>query len=433
MVKNLTIAVLALLVLVLSTALFQSRRSTPVLQAVSPSTTAPAPTANATPSPERPIVPTVAPAATPRVPAGGFFESFDGKPTAPQPWQPANWDVTIHSRDKANRETLDTMDAMHGHDCAGPPATHQLSRYEQAVFLCNDHVMTALNADGYGMIYLTPNQLVDFSAGEAVISFDLSTERTSLRDWVDIWITPYEDNVQLVLEDRLPDGNGEPRNAIHIRMDQFNGKTVFRGSVVRDFVAERLEQAAESRPYDDVLEISAKRRDRFELHLSRTHVKFGMPDYDLWWIDTPIESLNWQSGVVQFGHHSYNPTKSCADCTPNTWHWDSIAINPARPFTIQSLGPLLLSAEQGTRIKLPSPAPQAAHLRFTAIGETIELSFDGGTTWQAAQSQQIEQRADERFTSYWHPIPAGTREVLVRGEPFWGGDWYARNVSVWAK
>jgi hypothetical protein len=292
--------------------------------------------------------------------------------------------------------------------------------------------MTALNADGYGMIYLTPNQMVDFSTGEAVVSFDLSTERTSLRDWVDIWITPYDENVQLVLEDRLPDGNGEPRNAIQIRMDQFNGKTIFRANVVRDFVAERVAQHPESKPYDDVLEPSAKRRDRFELRIARDYLKFGMPEYDLWWVDTPIKPLNWENGVVQFGHHSYNPTK-CPDCGPNTWHWDTILISPARPFTIMALGPLLLSAEHGTRIKLPQPAPNAAHLRFTAIGEQIELSFDGGASWQAAQSQHIEQRADERFTSYWHPLPAGTREVVLRGEPFWGGDWYARNVSVWAK
>jgi hypothetical protein len=28
-----------------------------------------------------------------------FLETFDGSPASPQPWQPADWDVTIHSRD----------------------------------------------------------------------------------------------------------------------------------------------------------------------------------------------------------------------------------------------------------------------------------------------------------------------------------------------
>ena len=39
--------------------------------------------------------------------------------------------------------------------------------------------MTSINASGYGVIYLTPDQMVDFSAGEAVVRFDMSTFRTS--------------------------------------------------------------------------------------------------------------------------------------------------------------------------------------------------------------------------------------------------------------
>jgi hypothetical protein len=56
--------------------------------------------------------------------------------------------------------------------------------------------MTAIAADGYGVIYLTPNQLVDFSVGEATVAFDVSTLRLSHRDWIDLWITPYADILQ---------------------------------------------------------------------------------------------------------------------------------------------------------------------------------------------------------------------------------------------
>lgn len=36
-----------------------------------------------------------------------------------------------------------------------------------------------------------------------------------------------------------------------------------------------------------------------------------MPAYNFWWIDATIPNLGWDMGVVQFGHHSYNPTKDC--------------------------------------------------------------------------------------------------------------------------
>src|SRR4030095_3362705 len=122
-----------------------------------------------------------------------------------------------------------------GSNCGAPPANHTISSYDDAVFICKDHIMTAITADGYGVIYLTPHQLVDFSNEEAVISWDMSTARSSGRDWVDLWITPYQDNLQLPLEDWLPDLNGEPRNAIHVRMDLVNGNTMFRTDIIRNF------------------------------------------------------------------------------------------------------------------------------------------------------------------------------------------------------
>ena len=49
-----------------------------------------------------------------------------------------------------------------------------------------------------------------------------------------------------------------------------------------------------------------------------------------------FSSLGWTQGVVQFGHHSYTPFKDCEShpfiCEPDTWHWDNISINPAKPF-----------------------------------------------------------------------------------------------------
>src|SRR5262245_53112651 len=83
---------------------------------------------------------------------------FDGRPEAPTPWNDPAWDIQVHSRDSDTWQQLDPMLAHHGGSCTAPPDTHLNSgAYEDAVFQCNGHVMTAIGAGGYGAIYLTPN------------------------------------------------------------------------------------------------------------------------------------------------------------------------------------------------------------------------------------------------------------------------------------
>jgi hypothetical protein len=370
----------------------------------------------------------------------GFAETFDGNPVHPQPWHPDNWDVTVHSRDMNTWANLEAMDATHGSDCGAPPASHTITAYEDAVFICRDHLMTAMLAEGYGVIYLTPNQQVDFSTGEAVISWDMSTARASGRDWVDLWITPYRDNLQFPLEDWLPDLDGEPRNAIHVRMDLANGDTMFSTSIIRNFETIEIPGQNLLVGYESFLTPDAKRRDKFELRISRNHIRFGMPAYNFYWINSAIPELNWRQGIVQFGHHSYNPAKDAGcpinqnaktGCAPTTWHWDTININPTVPFTILRADQREVDAE-ATQLRFPAPTPENAHLRFAGIGNKLDISFDGGKTWQPALKQSQEKSAEEHFSSYWTPIPAGTQSIQFRGDDWWGGPWLARDISIWA-
>jgi hypothetical protein len=368
-----------------------------------------------------------------------YLQTFDGLPAGPQPFRPlTDWDLTVHSNNlnPASWHTLEPVPAHHGSDCSAPPATHLVSAYDDTVFLCNNHVMTALNANGgYGVIYLTPNQLADFSAGEVSLRFDVSTLRTSPRDWIDLWVSPYADHLQLPLEDWLPDLNGPPRNAVHIRMDNISGGTRFRAFVVRNFVTQELAGNWWT-GYESFLTPSATRRDTFELRLSRTGVKFGMPAYNFWWVDAPIADLGWDKGVVQLGHHSYNPTKDCPSgqvCGPNTWHWDNVQLSAAIPFTILRANQRFVDWLATAPVTLPTPAPQNARLRFTGVGNNIQVSFDGGTTWQSAQVQAQTRYEASQFMSYWTPIPTGVTSVQFRGQGgWWGGQWMVRDVSVWA-
>ncbi|HEY7065842.1 MAG TPA: hypothetical protein VII06_30485 [Chloroflexota bacterium] len=341
--------------------------------------------------------------------------------------------MTAHSRDASTWHAPEGMVAQHGADCSPPGATHKISSYADVVFICNAHLMTAINVQGYGVIYLTPAQLADWSAGETVIRFDLSTLRTSPRDWIDLWISPYADHLQLPLEDWLPDLNGPPRNAIHIKMESLNGTTPFKAFVYRNFQEEDLAGNAET-GYESFLEPSALRRDTFELRLSRTHLKFGMPAYDFWWVDTDLADLGWDQGVVQFGHHSYDPTRNCPTCGPNTWHWDNVYISSAIPFTMLRADRRYVDPDTEPGVKFPGPSPQGSRLRFAGVGRNIEVSFDGGVSWEPAQLQTQMKYDYTRFQSYWTPIPAGVSSVQFRGESATPGlPWMVQDISIWSR
>jgi hypothetical protein len=321
------------------------------------------------------------------------------------------------------------MAAQHGPDCGAPPATHEISSYQDAVNQCKDHIMTAINATGYGVLYLTPSYLADFSEGEAVISWDMSTNTVSQRDFVDLWLTPYAENLQLPLDDYLPDLQGEPKDAIQIRMDNSDTGPIFRARVVRDFQSTELDGDWWD-GFNTVLTPDASRRDHFELHISRTHIKFGMPQYGLWWIDTDIADLGWDTAAVQFGHHSYNPFKG-GNGGPNTWHWDNMKIAPALPFTMVKANERFVDTD-GETADFTAPAPENSHLRFSAIGQ-VTVSFDGGSTWLDAQKQAQERDASDHFATYWMSIPAGTRSVTFRGEGHAFEDqWMAKDFAFWA-
>lgn len=364
---------------------------------------------------------------------GSFLATFDGDPAQPTPWNPTNWDITVHSRDVDTWDAIETMQGAHGPNCEPPPAAHTVSAYEDTVFQCKNHMMTAINAGGYGLIYLTPNQMVDFADGEAVISFDVSTLRTSGRDWIDVWVTPFDDNLQLALQDYLPDLSGEPRNAIHIAMDFSSSR--FQGFLIRDFSLSSIPGTGDSwQGYESFLTPDARRRDTFELRISRNHIKFGMPAYNFWWIDTSITPLNWSQGVVQLGHHSYNPTKACTGCGPNTWHWDNVMIDPAVPFTMVRADRRVVSSATPAVVNFATAVPSGSYLRFTGIGTNLQVSFNNGVSWQAARVQPARNSPQEgTFKSYWMSAPAGTTSVRFKANDWWGGAWQVRDISIWSR
>lgn len=251
--------------------------------------------------------------------SGSYMQTFDGMPSAPVAYRPPGWDVQIHSRDAGTWDAMEPMLADHGPACQGPPMQHDLSSdYPPHVFNCHDHVMTAIKADGYGVIYLTPPARLDWSQAEATLRWDMSTQRGSIRDWVDVWLTPYADHLTLPLEgDFVPDLAGAPPNFIHLQMGAFNGESTWALTSARDgvsayygppwgFTWPSIEATVQSAGGP-----SPTRRDTFELKVRDGHVSFGMPGFSTIWIDSDTAPWGFDQAVVQFGHHSYFPAKAC--------------------------------------------------------------------------------------------------------------------------
>jgi hypothetical protein len=385
--------------------------------------------------------PGAAPVAAAEIP-GPFAFQWTGNPSAPQPWQPKDWDLIVHARDQRTWTQLDPMPAQHGADCGAPPATHTVTSYDDAVFICRNHMMTAFWPGGYGEIEFAPSELADWSGGTTVISWHQSTFRTSPRDWTDLMITPLEKNLVLQAQIQV-DLKGRPRDAVDIEMCGC-APTKFTGAIMSNF--QETDITTDDTPLESAYPQSAVNRTHFQLEISRTHIRFGIPEAHLWWVDRNITPLSFTRGLIQFGHHSYTPDKECVptpgvlSCVANTWHWSDFSVSSAVPFTMLrglTAASGHVSDDTSKVVQLPSAAPANSHLRFAALGR-VSVSFDSGRTWVAPTPQPSEKNQngawdEDMFYSYWVPAPEGTTSVTFRGQDTtWGAPWWVSDPAVWS-
>jgi hypothetical protein len=382
----------------------------------------------------------------------------------PTPWRPTDFDVVNHSRDRDTWYSPAPFRAMHGTGCqpfqeadtantlrAGDLGSHHVDAYDDLNYRCRNHMMTALNSAGYGVIYVTPNAMVDWSGGEASVKFALATLRTSGRDWVDLWITPWEDNLAVPLDAHLPDVQGPPRRGFHIRMTAELKRSAFEAYVIDEYREYKL-PVATTAGYESILTPMSTRRDTFELRLSKSRLRFGMkklagtdgPAAAMTWVDVPVQPLGWTRGVVQFGHHSFNPAADANPALPagtgGTWHWDDFQIAPAVPFTMvrPAAGQRRYADAASPTLTLNAATPTNGFLRFAAFGQRLQVSTNGGRTWVDARRQRARFNLADRFHSYWMPIAAGATTLRFRVRPSDDDDrtasavWFVRDVAVWS-
>jgi len=378
--------------------------------------------------------------------SAGSPYTFDGAPASPAAYSDPHLDVQVHSRDQDTWYSLEGMTAQHGTDCAAPPATHvETGSYSDAVFQCANHLMTSINAGGYGEIMLTPDTMADFSAGTATVSWDVSTYRSSGRDWWDVWLTPFTETKVYPLQSWLPDLSGPPADAVHLMLGT-PGTTTLCPEMYRGGQEVALSPGYGNgcvwwTGYESILTPSATVRTTFKAEISKTHLKVYIPaqastnNQEMVFFDGAIPGgLPFTQAVVQFGHHSYTPTKTdgCepgnTPCQPGTWHWDNLSISPGVPFTM--IKPDRRYADAGNpTITFASPAPAGAYLRFHAVADSVKASFDGGPLVALTPLFSDKSSIDPQ---YFVPVPAGTQRVTFSVTPSWIGDWIADGFGIWS-
>jgi hypothetical protein len=365
-----------------------------------------------------------------------------GMPATPTIWEPNNWDVQVHTRDMNHTGSSGNITHMadHGSGCEGPPLQHQISTWQQAVFICRNHVMTAIADEGYGEVTMTPDRMADWSNGPVTIGFSVSTLHTSQRDWITVDITPFSEQLALPFSEGGVDLQGMPAHYIEARVDNCDGgKTIWRMVRESNEVGNSFgDQQSVSDCVEDVTGIkpSAATRTPFEMVISQTGFIFRVAT------SSPVaggkvlmqgnwtKPLTFSRGVVQFSHHSYNPAK-CDSCTPDTWHWSNFSISNAVQYTLLRPTDHRIVAEPGDVVTFAAPAPNGSFLKFAGIGE-IKVSYDGGKTYHVAQKPPMDASLfhDEHFTSYLDPVPPGAQQAIFKVSGGWYGPGMARDFSI---
>ncbi len=382
------------------------------------------------------------------------FPGEFGSPPTPQPisMNPAfaHYDIQVHTRDHPESGQMDEMmSAEHGDACQAPPATHAEIDLAKAVFACNDHLMTSLWMVGYGMAAITPARVLDCSGGSCSVTFDLSTAKQSSRDWPDIWLTPWNDNLTLPADIGAVDLQGVPKRGIHISANQAEaGWKVFTiDNYVQTYVDSfwtvpmstgidaGVNQAAVRQTYKLTLQPGQIKFERLASATAPAFVWTAKCDAQGCAGDfAPCTCLMASDYVVQFAHHSYNPTKDGAG-VPATWHWSNLTnMAPSTPFTLihmkpQCTGcsnPFLVTANN-TLVEFESPAPAQSWLRFSAV---CEVRIDGAVAPKAVFLGDYG-----HASSYFIPLPQGKQSVTVSmaQESGYTGACAAQDFHVWSK
>jgi hypothetical protein len=358
--------------------------------------------------------------ATPPPPTGGtsFLETFDGTPINPEPWNNLDWNVFQTARDNWAWAFPAPTDGHHAYSNCGDVASggsHPIATWPETVFKCNGHIMTSINGEpGYSAIYLSPPAMTDFSAGSSTIQFDVSTFAASTRDWLDVLITPLSDFMQYPFRSDLDvDGSGLPQRAIHIEQE-FNTDE-WKIEIVRNGGTPQI-LGVLNIPFDQIGGRSKVTRTPVRIVVSSTSITLSYPTAPGASLTVNFADLGWNQGMIQLGHHSYDPSKDGAG-SPNTWHWDNVSINPAklvyqRQATPERTGAPIYEDSNPRTLSFGNPAPANSSLMF-AGSCGVEVRDTPTSAWRTSTIIGPNNHP-EHVQSYKVSVPQGSTSVEFR-------------------
>jgi len=264
----------------------------------------------------------------------------------------------------------------------------------------------------------------------------MSTERQSTRDWPDVWLTPWKDNLTLPYDGASAtdvDLQGVPRQGVHLAAT--GGKNAWKVATISNYQETQLDTVWWV-DMDSGIAAGTNQaavRQTFKLTITPGRIRFErLPSATatgIVWVDANAPVQLASDYVVQFAHHSYNPAKDGAG-VPATWHWDEMKLNPAAQFGIIKTHTRALL--QNGSVVFNASAPANSWLRFSAIG-SVQYSLNGGTTYQTAPKQAFLGR-NGHASSYFVSIPAGTQTVQFRfsADGWYQGPFVAQDFAIWS-
>lgn len=383
---------------------------------------------------------------------GPYSTNFDfGAVTSPQPIASSPELAIFHyARDEEGLKNpqTDPFYAQHGANCSAPttPLTlatmHLVTTWQQTVWNCNHHLMTAMLHDGFGAITLQPPVEPDWSQGPVTITSMVSVARMSSRDWISFFLTPFDQQLEEPASSFDAGVNGEPQDALRIDMVNNAPHVTFCATVVRNHQDNELGADLPCNSFETVPSASQifGKPITLQFVLSTTHLTVRDVTDNITWVDTGL-SLPFTRGVFQMVSYSYDQLKDCPDgtqppttnwsCAPDTWHWHMLKISRARPITYIPASESMWDDTHNV-MTFPRPAPVNSYLEFYAYGANVQISLDGGKTWKAATiANEGNKHGDGSGDDYWMSIPAGTTRVLARGQTWWSGDgFFARDATI---
>ena len=228
----------------------------------------------------------------------------------------------------------------------------------------NEHFMTVVDDETFGMGVLRVRQPFDFAGRTGHIHFDADM-KTSARRYIRLMLSP--EITKTVTDDR-EFGVPKPSTALDIWFinGTFTGRVNRGGNEVGGFSVDWPRYYGT----DDV-------RDSIDVYVSRNHVRVLVNGVT--YVDTGIADLGFDRAYVYLSQVSYNPCKD-GECSQNlqVWHWDNIAFDgPWLP--INGLTPA------GTRlVAFNAFSAQNCSVRGVSAAPTGTVSWGRWVTWAAS-------------------------------------------------